>query len=105
MTAITCHVKKCVYNTDGGCKLEKIKVGKDGASMSSETMCESFTEHEGAMNACGCRKNACDISNVVCSAHSCTYNEFGKCEAKKIEIDDCLASACGCTECHTFKNE
>ncbi len=106
MTRISCEVKKCMYNTDGGCKLSAIEVGTHGARMTDETKCESFAPgKDSAANACGCSKDACDISEISCSAEHCKYNDDGVCEAKKIEICTCHSGNCGETECSTFKPE
>ena len=106
MTRISCDVTKCEYNADGGCKLHKIEVGTQNARMTDETRCESYTPHSNSVkNSCGCRKDACDISDIKCSAENCMYNDDGKCEAKKIEISTCAGSNCGETECNTFKME
>ena len=105
MTRISCEVKKCAYNTDGGCRLEQIKVGNEHARMTEETKCESYTPGEkSAVNGC-CSNDACDISSVKCSAECCRYNDDGKCEAKKIEICTCHSGKCGETECSTFEAE
>jgi len=104
MTRISCEVTKCMYNTDGGCKLHKIEVGTEKAKMSDETMCESYVpENSGATNSCSCRSGACDIANIRCSAENCKYNDDGECEAKAIEIAPCSTGNCGETECNTFK--
>ena len=106
MTRISCDVTKCEYNKDGGCKLNKIEVGSRDARMSDETMCESYVpEGSGAKNSCTCRSDACDISEIKCSAERCMYNDDGKCEAKNIEISPCKKCGCGETECNTFKAE
>ena len=106
MTRISCDVTKCEYNTDGGCKLHKIEVGTQSARMSDETRCESYVPSgSGAKNSCGCRQDACDISEIKCSAEKCKYNDDGECEAKKIEISPCKSANCGETECNTFKTE
>jgi len=105
MTRISCEVKKCKYNTDGGCSLGSIEVGTEDARMTDETRCESYTPGEkSAMNGCGC-KDACDISEISCSAENCKYNDDGICEAKHIEICTCHSGTCGETECSTFKHE
>ena len=105
MTKILCDVKKCEYNTDGGCKLHKIEVGTQHARMTDETRCESYVPMHGMNNSCSCREGACDISNIKCSAENCKYNENGECEAKKIEISPCNSGCCGETECNTFAIE
>jgi hypothetical protein len=106
MTRISCGVTKCAYNTDGGCKLNKIEVGTQHARMTDETKCESYTpDSSSATNSCGCRKDACDISEIKCSAENCKYNDDGECEAKKVEIAPCKTGCCGETECNTFKVE
>lgn len=106
MTRISCEVTKCQYNTNGGCKLNKIEVGTENARMTDETMCESYApEGHSASNACGCRKDACDISEIKCSAEMCKYNNDRRCEAEKIEISPCNTGCCGETECNTFKAE
>ncbi|MBE6682429.1 MAG: DUF1540 domain-containing protein [Ruminococcaceae bacterium] len=106
MTRISCDVTKCMYNTDGGCKLHKIEVGTLSARMTDETLCESFVpSNHSVSNSCGCRNDACDISEIKCSAENCKYNDDGECEAKKIEISPCRTGNCGETECKTFKVE
>ena len=73
MTRISCDVKKCVYNADGGCSLEAIKVGGESARVSDDTMCRSYTPGEkSATNSCKCDGDgACDISEISCSAEKC----------------------------------
>ena len=106
MTRISCDVTKCEYNKDGGCKLNKIEVGTHDAKISDETRCESYVPAgHGASNSCGCRSDACDISEIKCSAKNCKYNDDGECEAKTIEISPCKTCGCGETECNTFKAE
>ena len=103
MTKISCDVTKCEYNANGGCKLSKIEVGTPHARMTDETRCESYTPGEGSSsNSCGCKSDACNISEISCSAEKCKYNEDGVCEAKKIEICTCHTGTCGDTECSTF---
>ena len=104
MTRISCDVTKCEYNTDGGCKLHKIEVGTQNARMTDETKCESYVPaNHSASNSCGCRSDACDISEIKCSAENCKYNDDGECEAKRIEVAPCSTGNCGETECKTFK--
>ncbi len=106
MTRISCDVTKCEYNTDGGCKLHKIEVGTHDARMTDETRCESYTPMGSSVsNSCGCRNDACDISEIKCSAENCKYNDDGECEARTIEISPCKTGNCGETECNTFKVE
>ena len=106
MTKISCDVTKCEYNANGGCKLSKIEVGTPHARMTDETKCESFAPIGNSMsNSCGCKKDACDISNIKCSAECCKYNDDGMCEAKKVEISPCNSGNSGETECNTFKVE
>lgn len=105
MTRISCDVKKCMYNADGGCSLSRIEVGTQHARVTEDTRCESYSPDRGsAKNGCGCH-DACDISEIKCSAENCAYNGNGKCEAKKIEISPCSTGNCGDTECNTFKPE
>lgn len=104
MTRISCDVKKCEYNTEGGCKLNMINVGTTNARMTDETRCESYTPATGTTkNSCRCSENACDISEIKCSAENCKFNDDGECEAKNIEISPCNTGNCGETECNTFK--
>lgn len=108
MTRISCDVKKCEYNTDGGCRLSAIEVGTEHARMTDETRCESYTPSGHTNKAtcgCGCSSDACQISNIKCSAENCKYNDDGECEAKTIEISPCKTGNCGETECNTFKIE
>ena len=106
MTRISCDVRKCVYNANGGCRLENIKVGSENARMCDETKCESYSPSDmSSKNACGCNDDACSISTIKCSAEKCKYNDDGACEAKKIEICTCHSGKCGETECSTFKAE
>lgn len=106
MTRISCEVTKCMYNTDGGCKLNEIQVGTGSAKISDETKCESYVpEGTAPTNSCSCRNDACDIGTVSCSAKKCMYNDKGICDADKIKISNCHSSSCGETECKTFKPE
>ena len=103
MTRISCGVTKCEYNIDGGCKLTKIEVGTQKARMTDETKCESYTPSaNNTKNSCGCKNDACDISEIKCSAENCKYNDDGECEAKRVEISPCKSGCCGETECNTF---
>lgn len=103
MTHISCDVKKCVYNSCGGCKLEAIEVGTQNARMTDETKCESFTECEScATNSCGCKNNACECAKITCHAENCKHNSSGECKAKKVDISPCMTGNCGETECDTF---
>ncbi len=108
MTRISCEVKKCEYNTDGGCRLSCIEVGTENARMTDETKCESYAP-AGHTNkttcGCGCSNDACQISEIKCSAENCKYNDDGMCEAKTIEISPCSTGNCGETECNTFRIE
>ena len=102
MTRISCDVKKCMHNTEGGCSLSSIEVGTSDARVTEETRCESYSPAgNSARNSCGCN-NACDISKIKCSAENCKYNGAGKCEAKNVEISTCKTGNCGDTECNTF---
>ena len=104
MTRISCQVTKCEYNIDGGCKLNKIEVGSESARMTEETKCESYTPAgKSTTNSCGCRKDACDISEIKCSAENCKFNNDKVCEANRVEISPCNTGNCGETECNTFK--
>ena len=106
MTRISCEVTKCMYNANGGCKLEEIRVGTSAAKISDQTKCESYTpEGSSHTNSCGCKNDACNISSISCSAKMCKYNENGICEADKIKISNCKDCKCGETECVTFKAE
>ena len=106
MTRISCGVTQCEYNTNGGCKLHKIEVGTKDARMTDETKCESYIPSgHGISNSCTCRSDACDISEIKCSAHNCKHNDEGMCEAKKIDISPCKSGCCGETECKTFSIE
>ncbi len=106
MTRISCEVKKCTYNVDGGCSLEAIEVGTEDARMTDETRCESYTPGDkSGFNSCKCNGDACSISEISCSAENCKYNDDGVCEASKIEICTCHSGTCGETECSTFKAE
>ena len=103
MTRISCAVKKCEHNIDGGCKLNRIEVGNKNARMTDETMCESYTPAgTGVKNSCGCKNDACNISEIKCSAENCKYNNDKECEAKHIDITPCRTGNCGETECNTF---
>lgn len=106
MSRISCDVKKCSYNCNGGCKLSSIEVGTKNARMTDETKCESFCPGEkSAANSCGCKSDRCDISEISCSAENCRHNDSGICGAKHIEICSCHTGCCGETECSTFKAE
>jgi len=106
MPTISCEVKKCCYNTEGGCKLENVRVDGDSAVVSDETLCDSFTENkEEATNNCSCEECACDKADVECSAENCRYNSDGCCEADKIEIGHSTADCCSDTQCETFEEK
>ena len=104
MPAISCEVKKCFYNKDGGCRLEGIKVDGENAVIASETMCESYTDAKQAGTAdCACESCACDDAEIECSAEKCRHNEHGYCEASSINIG-CSSSCCAAeTKCETFE--
>lgn len=104
MTRVSCEVTKCMYNKDGGCRLEEIQVGTASAKVTDQTKCESYAP-EGSLptNSCGCNKDACSISSISCSAKMCKYNDDGVCEADRIKISNCKTHNCGETECETFK--
>ena len=107
MTTISCEVKNCYYNKDGGCKLEGIKVGTSSAEVVEETMCQSYVDKDkgSATSSCACHDCACDYANVNCSATACVYNENGICDADSIDIG-CQTSKCSDeTECQTFEEK
>lgn len=104
MTKILCEVEKCYYNKQGGCIRERISVDGKNACEPKETMCESYTDnkHTAAQNGCICHDNACDLSNISCSANNCKYNRNGSCNADKILVGTSTADCCNKTECETF---
>ncbi len=104
MATITCEVKRCCYNKNGGCRLEGVKVEGDGALVSSETMCASFSDCENSCtNSCECEPCACDNAEIECSAENCRYNDDGVCDADEIKVG-CGTSHCASeTRCETFE--
>ncbi len=108
MPTISCEVKHCYYNKDGGCRLEGVKVEGENASVYEETMCASFAnEDKGSVqnSTCGCEDCACSFSDVECSAESCVYNERGYCDADRIEVGTSDSRASRETECKTFEEQ
>ena len=41
---VLCDAQKCVFNSNGCCSAQSIKVGGDGASSSGDTVCRTFRE-------------------------------------------------------------
>ena len=106
MPAISCEVKKCFYNKDGGCRLEGIKVEGANAVVSAETMYDSYTDasHEGCVN-CACEDCACATAEIECSASNCRHNDSGRCEAQRIDVGNSSSASATETECRTFSEK
>ena len=106
MAKITCEVKGCDYNCDGGCKLSSIKVEGFDATTSKETVCESYTDknEKGAVNCipCACATNS---SEIKCDATNCKYNANSLCTADRVTISCDGDCCCDNTECKTFKKD
>ncbi len=105
MPTISCQVKKCCYNKDGGCRLDGVRVEGKHAVISSDTMCDSFADKcsAEATNSCECSPCACDCAEIECSAENCKYNDDGYCDAKTITMG-CGSSKCASeTSCETFE--
>ncbi len=105
MPTISCKVKKCCYNKDGGCRLDGIKVEGENAIISTDTMCDSFTDKcsSEVTNSCECSPCACDCAEIECSAEKCKYNDDGYCDADTIKVG-CSSSKCASdTACETFE--
>lgn len=104
MPTISCEVKKCFYNKDGGCRLEGIKVDGNNAVISSETMCASYADsRDNAATNCACESCACDNAEIECSAEKCRYNDKGYCDAENITVGNSSSSCATETECETFE--
>ena len=108
MPTISCEVKHCHYNKDGGCRLEGVKVEGENASVYEETMCDSFTNADtptSKNSTCDCEDCACSFSDVECTAENCVYNENGYCDADKITVGCADARTPRETECKTFEEK
>lgn len=102
MPELKCGVVTCVHNKQNYCELDSIEVVGDTAQVSEQTSCGSFVERKGESYS-NSAKEASPISNIVCQAEECKYNESKKCHAGKISVMGSTACRMEETECATFK--
>ena len=103
MARISCEVTGCEYNCDGGCRLDTVKVEGEDATVSDETVCDSYTDRneKGCVN-CTPSSCACNNAEIECDAEDCRYNEDCICNADRITVG-CKNAHCSAeTACLTF---
>lgn len=96
---IDCAVYDCMYNNDGCCSAESIKVGGESAQTSDGTACETFAK--GSVTNSTCTDGCCNGTVISCIAENCLYNENKKCELSAIEVQPCH---CGNSDCTCSKD-
>ena len=103
MPEITCSARRCVYNDDGYCERETIRIDVDDRSQySSCTCCDSF-EDESDCRDCSCDNCSGENASVECFATECIYNEGRECIADSISVEGHDACCCIDTCCDTFR--
>ncbi len=104
MAKIRCEAKGCSFNSDGGCRLDTIRIEGENAETCDETLCDSYTDRteHGFVN-CTPSECACNNCEVECEAQECKYNSDCTCTADRIDVGGENACCSSETECKTFK--
>lgn len=103
MPEISCSAHKCVYNTDGYCEKEVIRVDvSDDSCDSGCTCCDSFeiNAERKDPSCCNCLG---ENAGVECFATECIYNENKDCIADYINVEGNGADCCTDTFCDTYR--
>ena len=102
MNDLACGVKSCAYNDCNCCKRDGIKVEGTMAERSSATCCASFCEcgSPRVTSACECEPKR--VTNIICDAVKCRYNDDKNCTAKHVDVTGTHAMISSETECATF---
>ncbi len=105
MPEITCSATKCVYNEEGYCEKENIKIDiQDCTSEDCLTCCDSFSDQESCKGSC-CKNSVSDSSEVECLATNCIYNSNRYCSADAIAVEGHGADCCEETYCDTYRKD
>ena len=106
MAKILCEALNCEYNSNGGCRLDSVKVEGEDACSSNETACDSYTDknEKGCVN-CTPHNCVCNNAEIDCDAEKCRFNENSLCTADRITVG-CKDSHCSSdTACLTFSEK
>lgn len=104
MPEISCNAHKCVYNEQGYCEKENIRIDTSCECEDDEcTCCDSFESNDNLKdcNCCGC---AGENAGVECFATDCIYNHNKDCIADYISVEGSGATRCTDTFCDTYRS-
>ncbi len=97
MTKISCGVRGCMNNVDGGCSRREIEMSGFSAISSSDTSCCQYIPMEAGMNVTNKAPKA-SSSIVGCTAIDCRHNNAGSCKSSSVSLSRGIRGA----ECETF---
>lgn len=104
MPEISCSAKKCVYNADGLCERDEIRIDVEECDSDNGcTCCDSFEQDSGCKD-CSCANSVGENAGVECFATECIYNENRECIADYINVEGNEADCCTDTFCDTFRH-
>ena len=103
MPEISCSAKKCVYNEDGYCEREEIRIDVEDCDVDNGcTCCDSFEQSIDRKDR-SCMNTIGENAGVECFATECIYNENRECIADYISVEGNEADCCTDTFCDTFR--
>lgn len=87
MTQVKCSVSSCSYYKDGGCYVNPVKIGGQGAVEDSLTCCGSYLnrQHYSNLAEYTSRRGAADC--VSCNVSTCEHNRNQECTLSEIQVD------------------